>query len=104
MVLVMECNNVIRNKVIPHVFVICDTITGTSCQDVFTSPHLTVPIRSVSIVPASPYFLVRYFTVERFIYIIMLVGNLVNSWPLLLCFVYRTVLILVAQWYIDILL
>lgn len=69
MVLVMECNNVIRNKVIPHVFVICDIITGTSCQDVFTSPHLTVPIRSVSIVPTSPQFLVRYFTAERFIYI-----------------------------------
>lgn len=48
MVLVMECNNVMRNKVIPHVFVICDIITGTLCQDVFTSPHLTVLLRSVS--------------------------------------------------------
>lgn len=54
MVLVMECNNVMRNKVIPHVFVICDIITGTSCQDVFTSPHLTVPIRSVNIVLYEP--------------------------------------------------
>lgn len=31
MVFVMECNNVMRNKVILYVFVICDNIIGILC-------------------------------------------------------------------------